>query len=136
MTATTPLPDVRARFPGLSDGWARLDGPAGTQMVDAAIDAMAEFMRSGDNANHRGVLRAAEATDELTASAREAVGRLLGGTPETVAFGPSMTALTMRFSAAVGRMLKPGDEIVCTRLDHDANVAPWLIAAERAGPTV
>src|SRR3954463_6511756 len=106
MSAT--LPGVRERFPGLSDGWARLDGPAGTQMVDAAIDAMADFMRSGDNANHGGVFRAAEATDELTASAREVVGRLLGGTPETVAFGPSMTALTMRFSAAVGRMLKPG----------------------------
>jgi cysteine desulfurase family protein (TIGR01976 family) len=134
MAAT--LPGVRARFPGLADGWARLDGPAGTQMVDAAIDAMADFMRSGDNANHGGVFRAAEATDELTHAAREAVGRFLGGTPDTVAFGPSMTALTLRFSAAVGRTLRLGDEIVCTRLDHDANVAPWLIAAERAGATV
>jgi cysteine desulfurase family protein (TIGR01976 family) len=134
MTAT--LPGVRDRFPGLSDGWARLDGPAGTQMVDAAIDAMGDFMRGGDNANHGGVFRAAEATDELTLAARDAVARLLGGTPDTVAFGPSMTALTMRFSAAVGRTLGPGDEIVCTRLDHDANVAPWLIAAERAGATV
>src|SRR3954454_11797616 len=136
MAATTPLADVRARFPGLSDGWARLDGPAGTQMVDAAVDAVTEFMRSGDNANHGGVFRAADATDELTASAREAVGRFLGGTPETVTFGPSMTALTMRFSATVGRTLGAGDEVVCTRLDHDANVAPWLIAAERAGATV
>src|SRR3954469_4836741 len=136
MAATTPLADVRARFPGLRDGWARLDGPAGTQMVDAAIDAMADFMRSGEGANHGGVFRAAEATDELTAAAREAVGRFLGGTPDTVAFGPSMTALTMRFSATVGRTLGAGDEIVCTRLDHDANVAPWLIAAERAGATV
>jgi cysteine desulfurase family protein (TIGR01976 family) len=134
--ATTPLGAVRARFPGLRDGWARLDGPAGTQMVDAAIDAMADFMRSGDNANHGGVFRAGEATDELTAATRASVGRLLGGTPEGVAFGPSMSALTMRFAAAVGRTLAPGDEIVCTRLDHDANVAPWLIAAERAGATV
>jgi cysteine desulfurase family protein (TIGR01976 family) len=130
------LTGVRERFPGLADGWARLDGPAGTQMVDAAIDAMTDFMRSGDNANHGGVFRAAEATDELTRAAREAVGRFLGGTPDTVAFGPSMTALTLRFTAAVGRTLAPGDEIVCTRLDHDANVAPWLIAAERAGATV
>jgi cysteine desulfurase family protein (TIGR01976 family) len=136
MSAATALPGVRARFPGLRDGWARLDGPAGTQMVDAAIDAMAEFMRSGEGANHGGVFRAAEATDELTASARAAVGRLLGGAPEGVAFGPSMTALTLRLAGAVGRMLRPGDEIVCTRLDHDANVAPWLIAAERAGATV
>jgi cysteine desulfurase family protein (TIGR01976 family) len=136
MSATTPLTSLRARFPGLRDGWARLDGPAGTQMVDASIDAMAEFMRSGDNANHGGVFRAAEATDELTLAARDAVGRFLGGTPEGVAFGPSMSAMTMRFAAAVGRTLGPGDEIVCTRLDHDANVAPWLIAAERAGATV
>jgi hypothetical protein len=64
------------------------------------------------------------------------VARLLGGAPGEIAFGPSMTALTMRFSAAVGRTLQAGDEIVCTRLDHDANVAPWLIAAERAGATV
>jgi cysteine desulfurase family protein (TIGR01976 family) len=134
MAAT--LPGVRERFPGLSDGWARLDGPAGTQMVDVAIDAMADFMRSGDNANHGGVFRAAEATDELTLAARTSVGRLLGGTPETVVFGPSMTALTMRFAATAGRELEPGDEVVCTRLDHDANVAPWLIAAERAGATV
>src|SRR3954451_20216905 len=136
MTATTPLPDVRARFPGLSDGWARLDGPAGTQMVDAAIDAMAEFMRSGDNANHGGVFRAAEATDELVASTRATLGRLLGGDPRGIVLGPSMTALTLRFAATIGRDLGPGDEVVCTRLDHDANVAPWLIAAERAGATV
>src|SRR4051812_5504352 len=136
MATTTPLSGVRARFPGLSDGWARLDGPADTQMVDAAIDAMGDFMRSGEGANHGGVFAAAEATDELTRAAREAVGRFLGGTPDTVAFGPSMTAMTMRFSAAVGRTLESGDEIVCTRLDHDANVAPWLIAAERAGATV
>jgi len=136
MAGATALAGVRERFPGLSDGWARLDGPAGTQMVDAAIDAMADFMRRGDNANHGGVFRAAEATDELTLATRDAVGRFLGGTPDTVAFGPSMTALTMRFSAAAGRTLEPGDEIVCTRLDHDANVAPWLIAAERAGATV
>src|SRR3954454_13761071 len=104
-------------------------------MVDVAIDAMADFMRSGDNANHGGVFKAAEATDEISVAARTSVGRLLGGTPDTVAFGPSMTALTMRFAATAGRDLGPGDEVVCTRLDHDANVAPWLIAAKRAGAT-
>ena len=60
----------RERFPGLRDGWARLDGPAGTQMVDSAIEAMAEFMRSGHNANHGGVFEHAHRTDELVASAR------------------------------------------------------------------
>jgi cysteine desulfurase family protein (TIGR01976 family) len=126
----------RTRFPGLADGWARLDGPAGTQMLDDAIEAMAAFMRSGDNANHGGAFRAAERTDAVVAEARASVATLLGASPEGVAFGPSMTALTMRFAAAVGRSLKPGDEIVCSRLDHDANVAPWLIAAERAGAQV
>jgi cysteine desulfurase family protein (TIGR01976 family) len=126
----------RSRFPGLADGWARLDGPAGTQMVDDAIEAMAAFMRSGDNANHGGAFRAAERTDALIAQARASVASLLGASPQAVVFGPSMTALTMRFSAAVGRSLRPGNEIVCTRLDHDANVAPWLIAAARAGAEV
>jgi cysteine desulfurase family protein (TIGR01976 family) len=126
----------RDRFPGLRDGWARLDGPAGTQMVDAAIEAMAAFMRSGHNANHGGLFAAARRTDELVASTRASVATLLGGDPRGIAFGPSMTDMTMRFSAAAGRALEPGDEIVCTRLDHDANVRPWLIAAERAGVTV
>jgi cysteine desulfurase family protein (TIGR01976 family) len=126
----------RDRFPGLADGWARLDGPAGTQAVDVAIDAMAEWMRSGHSANSHGAFAAARRTDALVASARDTVGRLLGADPSGVVFGPSMTTLTLSFAAAVGRTLIPGDEIVCTRLDHDANVRPWLIAAERAGATV
>ena len=126
----------RDRFPGLADGWARLDGPAGTQMVDDAIEAMATFMRSGDNANHGGAFQAAERTDALVAAARASAAKLLGASAEGIVFGPSMTALTMRFSATVGRALRPGDEIVCTRLDHDANVTPWVIAADRAGAHV
>ena len=92
----------RDRFPGLRDGWARLDGPAGTQMVDAAIEAMADWMRSGRSANHGGLFDAARHTDELVASTRASVGTLLGGDARGVAFGPSMTAMTMRFSAAAG----------------------------------
>jgi cysteine desulfurase family protein (TIGR01976 family) len=126
----------RDRFPGLADGWARLDGPAGTQMVDGAIEAMAAWMRSPRGANHGGAFAAAVQTDELVAEARAAVAGLLGAAPENVVFGPSMTALAMRFTAAIGRTLSAGDEIVCTRLDHDANVAPWLIAAQRAGAQV
>ncbi len=126
----------RDRFPGLAGSWVRLDGPAGTQMVDTAIEAMAAFMRSGDNANHGGVFAAAHATDACVERARASVARLLGAEPAGVAFGPSMTAMTMRLSAAVGRTLGPGDEVVVTRLDHDANVRPWVIAAERAGATV
>jgi cysteine desulfurase family protein (TIGR01976 family) len=126
----------RERFPGLGDGWARLDGPAGTQMLDDSIKAMAAFARSGASANQGGVFAAARATDRTVAAAREAVGAMLGADPGGVVFGPSMTALTMRFAAAVGRTLGPGDEVVCTRLDHDANVRPWVIAAERAGASV
>ncbi len=126
----------RERFPGLADGWARLDGPAGTQMVDDAIEAMASWMRSGDSANHGGVFQAAERTDALVAGARASAAALLGATPQGIVFGPSMTALTMHFAAAVGRSLQPDDEIVCTRLDHDGNVTPWVIAATRAGAHV
>ena len=126
----------RDRFPGLAGGWARLDGPAGTQPVDAAIDAMADFMRSGRSANHGGAFAAAQATDETVHEARAEVAALFGGVPEGVVFGPSMTALTMRLAATALRDCGPGDEVVVTRLDHDANVRPWVIAAERAGATV
>jgi cysteine desulfurase family protein (TIGR01976 family) len=97
---------------------------------------MTAWMRSGRGANHGGAFAAARATDECVEQARAAVGRMLGADPQGVAFGPSMTAMTMRLSAAVGRTLAPGDEVVVTRLDHDANVRPWVIAAERAGATV
>ena len=126
----------RERFPGLADGWARLDGPGGTQMVDTAIDAMTDWMRSGRTANEGGAFPHARASEEVVEGARAAVAQMLGADERGVAFGPSMTALTMAVSAAVGRGLRPGDEIVCTRLDHDANVRPWLIAAERAGARV
>ncbi len=119
----------RDRFPGLAGDWARLDGPAGTQMVDVAIDAMTGFMRSGRNANAHGAFAAAHATDACVADARAAVGSLLSADPRGVIFGPSMTALTLRFARTV---IAPGDEVVCTRLDHDANVRPWV----RAGADV
>ncbi len=126
----------RDRFPALRDGWARLDGPAGSQVVDSAIEAIADWMRSGSQANHGGVFKQALETDDLVASTRAACAALLGGEPEGIVFGPSFTALTLRFAATVVRDLAPGDEIVCTRLDHDSNVRPWVIAAERAGATV
>ena len=126
----------RDRFPGLADGWARLDAPGGSQPLDTAIEATASFMRSGAVANQHGNFEAADRVDSLMLEGRAVVGELLGGDPRGVVFGPSMTALTLSFAGAVGRILAAGDEIVCTRLDHDANVSPWLIAAERAGATV
>jgi cysteine desulfurase family protein (TIGR01976 family) len=126
----------RARFPGLADGWARLDAPGGSQPVDAAIEAMGVYMQSGAMANEGGKFKASDQVDTLMREGRAVIGQLLGGDPRGVVFGQSMTTLTIAFSAAVGRSLSEDDEIVCTRLDHDANVAPWLIAAERAGARV
>jgi cysteine desulfurase family protein (TIGR01976 family) len=126
----------RHRFPGLADGWARLDGAAGTQPLDSVVDAIDGWLRSGRVANNDGQFAAAGACDALIARARGAVGELLAADPEGVVFGPSMTALTFAFSRVVARMLRPGDEIVCTRLDHDANVAPWLAAARDSGASV
>ncbi|HEY7072719.1 MAG TPA: cysteine desulfurase-like protein [Acidimicrobiales bacterium] len=126
----------RERFPGLRDGWVRLDGPAGTQALDEAIEAASAWWRSGDPANAHGPFPQAQATDALVRSAREVVAELLGGEPEGIVFGESMTSLTLRLAAAAGRELRPGDEVVVTRLDHDGNVRPWIIAAERAGAVV
>jgi cysteine desulfurase family protein (TIGR01976 family) len=126
----------RERFPGLGDEWVRLDGPAGTQAVDVAIEASAAWWRSGDPANAHGLFPQAEATDALVSSTRHVCAELLGSEPDSIVFGESMTSLTMRFAAAVGRSLSPGDEVVVTRLDHDGNVRPWVVAAERAGATV
>lgn len=127
---------MRGRFPALSDGWARLDGPAGTQMVDTAIAAMHEQLSDGGSANTGGFFAASGATANLVTSARATVGRMLGADPAGVVFGANMTTLTFAFARAVARDLAPGDEIVCTALDHDANIAPWFRAAQTAGATI
>ncbi len=121
------------RFPGVRDGWARFDGPAGTQMVDVAIQAMADWAASGNNANTHGSFAAAAACDDLLDRTRSTVGRLLGADPAGICFGANMTTMTMAFTRAVGLTLRPGDRVVGTRLDHDANVSSWRIACEIAG---
>jgi cysteine desulfurase family protein (TIGR01976 family) len=127
---------MRGRFPALSDGWARLDGPAGTQMVDTAIAAMQEQLSDGGSANTGGFFAASAATADLVRSARVTVARLLGADPCGIVFGANMTTLAFAFARAVARDLEPGDEILCTALDHDANIAPWFRAAQAAGATV
>ena len=124
---------MRERFPGIRSDWARLDGPAGTQMVDTAIDAMAEFLRSGDSANGHGHFAASTASTELVDDARATVARLLGADAQGIAFGANMTTLTLAITRALARQWEPGDEIVGTRLDHDANVTPWQLAADDHG---
>src|SRR5581483_7218099 len=132
-----PLPSgYRDCFPGLAGDWARFDGPAGTQMVDVAIDATAAFSRSGANANSHGFFDAAREVDALMDRARTSVGVLLGGDPAGVVFGPSTTNLLFGLTRAIARQLQPGDEIVVTQLDHDANVTPWRLAASDAGASV
>src|SRR4051794_41541748 len=115
----------RDRFPGLSDGWARLDAPAGSQPVDVAINAMAAFMGSGAVANSHGAFHASEATDQLLLGARAVAGLLLGREARGAGLRPSMTTLTLAFAAAAGRVLRPRGRAGFTLLVHFPHVRPW-----------
>jgi cysteine desulfurase family protein (TIGR01976 family) len=126
---------VRAGYPALADGYAYLDGAAGTQVPSSVINAISAAQAAGIG-NAGGAFPASERADRITASCRAAVAALTGGEPDGVVLGPSMTALTYRFAAALARDWVAGDEVVVSRLDHDANVRPWVQAAERAGATV
>jgi cysteine desulfurase family protein (TIGR01976 family) len=127
---------VRSRYPALADGYAYLDGAAGTQVPRAVIDAESAAYAAGLG-NHGGAFPASKRSDALTAAARSAMADLVGtDDPEAVVLGPSMTALTYRFAEGFARTWQPGDEIVLSRLDHDGNVRPWVQAAERAGVVV
>jgi cysteine desulfurase family protein (TIGR01976 family) len=128
--------DLRSRFPGVRRGVARFDGPAGTLMVDTAVEAMRHHLASGDAANVGGPFAASVRTGELLERARHTVGELLGAPPEGIVFGANMTTLTFAFTRTIARRLGPGDEIVCTTLDHDANVTPWVLAAQDRGARV
>ncbi len=127
---------LRDRFPGLADGWARLDGAAGTLAVDTCIDAMAEMLRSPAASNLGGSFAASAMCGELVDGARAEVGSLLGARPDQVVFGPNSTTLVMAYTRALGRLLEPGDQIVCTQLDHDSNITPWALVAADVGAEV
>ncbi len=132
---------IRARFPALAragdDGRPVVyaDAPGGSQVPDTVIDAMAEHLRSGISNTH-GAFPASEETDELIASARAAAADLTGADPGEIVFGPNATTLLLHLSRSFAKTLGPGDEVVVTKLDHDANVRPWILAAEDAGATV
>jgi len=124
---------IREHFPALTRARAPiyLDNPAGTQVAREAIEAMCDYMLY-DNANLGGVFTTGKRSDAMVAEARAAVADFLGAPSTTeIVFGSNMTTLTYAFSRAFGRTLEPGDEIVVTRLDHDANLAPWLALEER-----
>jgi len=126
---------VRRQFPALAlqvNGMPAVyfDGPTGTQVPQRVIDAMRDYL-TFSNANTHGAFATSRKSDELIAGAHAAVADLLGCQAEEVVFGPNMTTLTFSLSRAIGRELGLGDEIVVTRLDHDANVAPWCALEER-----
>jgi cysteine desulfurase family protein (TIGR01976 family) len=140
MTALDPAA-LRRRFPALArtggDGLPVIyaDAPGGSQVPETVIDAIAAHLRSGISNTH-GAFAASEETDALIAEARRAASDVTGADPGEIVFGPNSTTLLLHLSRSFGRTLRPGDEVVVTTLDHDANVRPWVLAAEDAGATV
>jgi cysteine desulfurase family protein (TIGR01976 family) len=132
---TLDVEAVRARFSALRRPHAFFDGPAGTQVPDEVIEAIAGYLRES-NANVGGQFETSRRTGELVEAAHESAGRLLGCSASEAIFGPSMTNLNFMLTRTVGRELREGDEIVTTRVDHDANVAPWLELAHDVGLVV
>ncbi|WP_148616416.1 cysteine desulfurase-like protein [Nocardioides rubriscoriae] len=133
--STFDVERVRASFPALDSGLVRFDGPGGSLLPVEVAQAVATAMTSG--MCQRGSLTEPERlTEATTQGARAAIGRLLDADPAGVVFGRSMTAIAFDVARALAATWGPGDEVVVTRLDHDANVRPWVLAAEAAGATV
>jgi cysteine desulfurase family protein (TIGR01976 family) len=136
-----PIDAVRGQFPALSvtdEGKRRvyLDNPAGTQMPQRAINRMVDAM-TRTNANLGGFFTTTRLAEELVGRAHQAMADFYNAnSPREIVFGQSMTALTLHMSRCLARRFSPGDEIVLTRMEHDGNVAPWLLMAEDAGLTV
>ena len=132
--------NVRRQFPALAratDGRPVVfaDAPGGTQTPDRVIEAMAAYLRE-HNANTGGAFATSRETDEIIAEGRSGAADLLGGNPDECVFGQNMTTLAFALSRSVAATLSPGDEVVVTQLDHDANIAPWLAIGAEAGATV
>jgi cysteine desulfurase family protein (TIGR01976 family) len=128
------FPSLRRRVGGVPVAF--LDGPGGTQVPTECIDAMAAYLRAS-NANQGGAFLTSRETDALLDDVHAAMADFVGASgPDEIAFGPNMTTLTFAVSRAIGRQLTSDDEIVVTRLDHDANVAPWLSVAEERGAAI
>ena len=125
---------IRSHFPALTLNPSSIyfDKPAGTQIAHESLQHISHFLQY-TNANHGGEFRTSRASDATVAEARQAMADFLNAVrPEEIVFGPNMTTLTF----SISRTLQPGDEIVVTRLEHDANIAPWLLIAEDRGCTV
>jgi cysteine desulfurase family protein (TIGR01976 family) len=127
---------VRAQFPALRSEAVFFDNPGGTQVAGRVVERMGDYLLR-TNANHGGAFKTSAESDALVHEAHQAVADFLGAaSANEVVFGANMTTLTFMLSRALGRRLGPGDEIVVTRLDHDANISPWLLMAEERGVTV
>jgi len=126
---------VRAAYPALRDGYAYLDGAAGTQVPEAVIDTVTAAARAGIG-NAGGAFPASHRASAIVTGCRRAVADLVGGDARGVILGPNMTTLTYRLAGALADTWWPGDEVVLSRLDHDANVRPWIQAAAQANVTV
>ena len=126
---------LRARVPGLREGAAHFDGPGGTQVPDEVADAVSQTLRAAVSNRGRGTA-AERRADDIVTGARQAMADLLGADPRGIVFGRSMTQITMDIARTLAQDWGPGDEVVVSRLDHDADVRPWVIHAERAGATV
>jgi cysteine desulfurase family protein (TIGR01976 family) len=133
--------ELRSMFPALSrrdesGPVVFLDGPAGTQVPQRVIDAIGNYL-TRHNANHDGVFATSRESDRLLSDAHAAAAEFVGSDdPGTIAFGANMTTLTLALSRALAKTWRPGDEIILTRLEHDANFTPWILAAEDAGAVV
>ncbi|UAL30785.1 cysteine desulfurase-like protein [Nocardioides rotundus] len=135
MSADYDVDRVRAHFPQVAGGMAFFDGPGGTQTPVPVADAIRDALVAPLSNRWRGILAGRNA-DDLVLGFRSAMADFLAVDPGGVVYGRSMTQLTMDTARALAREWGPGDEIVLTRLEHDANVRPWVIAAERVGATV
>ena len=136
MTAGYDVERIRSLYPALAGDTVWLDGAAGTQSPTSVIEAIAETYRVGTS-NGGGVFASSIRADEIAESARAAAADLVGASdPTGVVLGPNMTTLTYRFAQALARQWEPGDNVVVTELDHDANVRPWVQWAEVAGVEV
>jgi cysteine desulfurase family protein (TIGR01976 family) len=126
---------VRGLFPTLGDGYIHLDGPAGTLIPESVARAVSAAMRV-PLANRHGPFPSSARADALVDAARRAFADLVGGDPAGVILGPNMTTITYGLARTLAKTWRVGDEVVLSRLDHDANIRPWLTAAKSAGAVV
>jgi len=131
----TTVESVRARFTALQRPLAFFDGPGGTQVPDTVIDAIADYLREA-NANLGGPFETSHRSDALIATARATAAGFLNATVDEVTFGANMTTLNFALSRTASREWRAGDEVICTKLDHDGNVSPWLELAHDQDLTV